>query len=868
MFSLVIAIVAIALVVAAILVGGHYGGSAISDSKAHAEATRLRTEEQQILGAVELFYADKGRYPTDIAELANTGYLTSIPRGINAAALMAPSLSVIASAFADTTTESGWVSLTPGEPVFQTSYQVPLEICAKYNMLTRGDDGILKQAYTSQASQCYGTTGDYRVVITRASSARTLLNSALPTATVQQGDLPTQAGTVFWDKLPSGEVKVATDPEKTPYAQLVLAADASVGANLGSVQVGQAGGSDTRALMNQGNIPAEGISVSVPSGFSLTSNSCPTVLAAGASCSFTVQFTPSTAGTFNAPAYVQSVNAGNFEYGLAGRAQAASADLTIAAFGQVKTGTSVIRSSTLTNTGIGPLSLSAPSVTGQGFSLAGTNCPSTLSAGSSCAVDVQLTSSGTQDFTGSLTVATAEAGTLSQPLAGTPGYSKATRTSSATFSLADWYAQGGVKKDTVTYRNDGSVPLTLSSPVLTSPLSISANTCTNVPVGADCQMEVSLDLGASGGSGSQAFTPAGAEIAPSSATATWSIYSTIATWAPSLVDFGEVLVGGSSTKTATLTNSGSVVANWTTLKNLPTDVTANASACAAVAPAGGNCQVSFTYTPTQGGGVNDSAVVPTSVSAVVGGLTLLGTGASVGNADYTTPGTYNWTVPAGVTKVSIVVVGAGGRWSGSSLVKAGAGGGALGWKNNIAVTPGQVIPVVVGTNGGASSFNSVYVAAGGGNSTDNTRGIGGVLSSPVAFDGGGNGGNGSQGFWTSQIYHGGGGGAAGYSGDGGAGSYGPGAAGYPGTGGGGAGGGGAAIGYSWGGGGVGLLGAGLSGDRNGAAGSGGSAGVYASAGSSVGGNFGGGGGGGTATSSSGAVRIIWGPGRSYPSSAN
>ena len=133
---------------------------------------------------------------------------------------------------------------------------------------------------------------------------------------------------------------------------------------------------------------------------------------------------------------------------------------------------------------------------------------------------------------------------------------------------------------------------------------------------------------------------------------------------------------------------------------------------------------------------------------------------------YSNPGTYSWTAPANVTSVSVVCVGGGGGGSiGSSY--ASGGGGGLGWKNNISVTPGQSYTVVVGaggvgtTSGGSDGGDSYFINT----STVKGGGAGGGASNPgggaggnYVGDGGGNGGNGTG--------LGGGGGAGGYSGDG------------------------------------------------------------------------------------------------------
>jgi plastocyanin len=244
-------------------------------------------------------------------------------------------------------------------------------------------------------------------------------------------------------------------------------------------------------------------------------------------------------------------------------------------------------------------------------------------------------------------------------------------------------------------------------------------------------------------------------------------------------------------------------------------------------------------------------------------------GTLAGQTAYTTPGTYSWVAPEGVTEVSVVMVGGGGGSSnggvgmtggdggaggtksggaGDQHFRGGSGGGGLQWITG-AVTAGQSYTVVVGArgtnhggDGGSSSFTPDSVATSGG-------GLGGA--------GGAGSGQG-----------GGAGGAGGYSGNGGAG--GNATSNSRGSDGAGGGGGGGGPGYQANpshGGGVGILGQGASGAGGapresiygytypGSPGSGGSGKQY---------------GGGAGYSSAigyagdGAVRIIWGSGRAYP----
>lgn len=256
--------------------------------------------------------------------------------------------------------------------------------------------------------------------------------------------------------------------------------------------------------------------------------------------------------------------------------------------------------------------------------------------------------------------------------------------------------------------------------------------------------------------------------------------------------------------------------------------------------------------------------------------------------EFTEAGTYQWTAPANVTSVCVVCIG-GGAGGGNSLMTAGGGGG-LGYKNNISVTPGQSYTVVVGSGGTApgQAYYADRAAANGGNggdsyfiSTSTVKGGGGTPGSGGGYvgDGGGSGGGGSS--------SGGGGGAGGYSGNGGAGGTFSGNSGSSGSGGG-AGGGCGAAGFDGGGGGggTGIYGEGSNGaggttsSRAGKGGSGGEDG-YGFGGRSGGtGSYGYGGGGGVGAPQNdvstqfyggggaggpGAVRIIWGTGRAFPS---
>ena len=73
--------------------------------------------------------------------------------------------------------------------------------------------------------------------------------------------------------------------------------------------------------------------------------------------------------------------------------------------------------------------------------------------------------------------------------------------------------------------------------------------------------------------------------------------------------------------------------------------------------------------------------------------------------EFPTPGTYSFTVPTGVTSICAVAIGGGGGGASDVNDGGGGGGGGLQYRNDITVTPGETLTVVVGS-GGASGVNA------------------------------------------------------------------------------------------------------------------------------------------------------------------
>jgi hypothetical protein len=143
--------------------------------------------------------------------------------------------------------------------------------------------------------------------------------------------------------------------------------------------------------------------------------------------------------------------------------------------------------------------------------------------------------------------------------------------------------------------------------------------------------------------------------------------------------------------------------------------------------------------------------------------------AQSGSQSFTASGVF--VVPAGVTTITVELLGAGGSGGGNG----GGGGGGGGYTSSVVtVNPGDSISITIGAAGGGTiggtsaipAFNMVALGGDNGTSVANPNigggGTGGVASGGniVNFTGG----NGGGGYWT--YFGGGGGGAAGPMGNG------------------------------------------------------------------------------------------------------
>jgi hypothetical protein len=284
------------------------------------------------------------------------------------------------------------VSNTGGAPMANVGFQITGQAAGSFST----------GSTTCGATLNSGSSCTVQVIFTPASAG-----GNLATLTVTSATLGVKAAQVALSGTGTATAGINVNP-----AQMTLA----------EATVGQASAAQTATITNTSSLNAAGLTLTVTAPFSLTQNTCGTSLAAGASCSAGVVFTPTGNGTVAGTLTIGSSTLNSATLVLTGTGGLAGAvGLQPALLNFSTTGVGVASSAqtvTLTNSSAVTLTDLALSVS-SGFQLAGNTCSTTLAPGASCTAGVVFgpTSAGQQ--TGNLTVASSALGaSVEAPLAG------------------------------------------------------------------------------------------------------------------------------------------------------------------------------------------------------------------------------------------------------------------------------------------------------------------------------------------------------------------------------------------------------------------------------------------------------------------
>ena len=415
---------------------------------------------------------------TQTVPLTGTGLLAPVI-GVNPASLIFPAQQVGAASAPLTLT----VSNTGGAAMANVSFQVTGQPAGVFSTGTSSCGATLNG----------GSSCTVQVIFTPATAGE---NTA--TLIVSSSTLGVKAATVALSGTGTAAAGLNVSPAQMTFTQAAI---------------GQASAAQTATISNTSSSSAGGITLVVTAPFSLTQNTCGTSLAAGASCSTGVVFTPAANGTVQGTLAVgaSSLNSATVILsgtgGLAGSVQLQPALLSFSATGVGET--SSVQTITVTNTGavlLTDFSLAAS----KGFQLAANACSTSLAPGASCTAGVDFAPATAGQQTGNLTVASpALAASVQAPVSGM----------GADFTAAT----SGASSQTVASGQTASYALLLT------PIEGSVGTftfqCGALPANTACAFNPSAEMVAANSTGSatvKIFTGSSASSAGASGLPGWS----------------------------------------------------------------------------------------------------------------------------------------------------------------------------------------------------------------------------------------------------------------------------------------------------------------------------------------------------------
>lgn len=322
-------------------------------------------------------------------------------------------------------------------------------------------------------------------------------------------------GTLYNGRFTSAEIADLAAFIGNPTVTAAPAASVSPASlSFAATTVGQSASALSTTLSNTGNaaltVGTISLSGTAAGDYSIGGGTCSngTSLAAGASCTVQVGFTPSASGTRSASLVIaHNATGGSSTVALAGTGNAVpQATVALSAnaidFGALVSGTaSPARSVTVSNSGQAALTFSSITVGGTNagvFSLGGTCSTATsVPAGGSCTVTVTANSSGSGAFSGNLSLASnASNGAVSVALSGTVSApAPAVSASPSAVAFGSQTIGAAASTQAVTLSNTGNVALALNGIGVSgaSSVTIASKTCgTTLAVGANCTVTLSF----------------------------------------------------------------------------------------------------------------------------------------------------------------------------------------------------------------------------------------------------------------------------------------------------------------------------------------------------------------------------------------
>jgi hypothetical protein len=392
----------------------------------------------------------------------------------------------------------------------------------------------------------------------------------------------------------------------------------------------------TVTLSNTGTAPLNVNSVAITGAFALNNNTCGSSVAAGASCTIQVTFTPTVTGTSTGTLTVADSASGSPRVvSLTGNGIVPVTTVTftpsLLTYTTQNTGTtSTAQTVTLTNTGSATLTVISVTTTGD---FAQTNtCGTSVAAGAKCTIAVTFSPTADGTRTGLLTIgdnATNSPQIVSLTGTGfTPTPVVVLTPPSLTFTTQNTGTTSTAQ--TVTLKNTGTLALTLTS-ILASGDFTQTNTCgTSVSINASCTISVTFKPTASGTRTGAITLTDNAKDSPQTVilTGTAITPAPVVSLSPGLLTFTAQNVGSTATaKSVALSNTGNAALTLTSI--VASGDFAQTNNCGTSVAVGASCTITVTFTPTAGGTRTGAITLKDNAADSPQTVTLTGTGVAL-----------------------------------------------------------------------------------------------------------------------------------------------------------------------------------------------------------------------------------------------
>ena len=511
-------------------------------------------------------------------------------------------------------------------------------------------------------------------------------------------------------------------------------ATATLSANPGSVAFGdvELGTSSTQTLSfsNTGNKTLTVSQVSVSgAGFAVSGSTMPVTIAAGQSSSVSLQFAPTAASDASGTLMVAS-NAANspVQVALSGRGvlrQLLAMPSSIS-FGSVAIGATNSQTVTLSNSGTVSLSISQGTISGAGFSFSGTTFPVNLTPGQSASGTVRFAPTTAGSATGSLSIASdAPNSPTLISLSGTGTQSQPQLTLSSNTLAFGNVNVGATASQTVSLSNTGSAALTISQVTVSGAGFVVTGLTTPQTINAGSAVSFIVQF-APVSSGAVTGSVAISSNSPGSP-ATIGLSGTGVqgqlTASPSSFNFGNILVGSSSSQTIILTNSGSSTVTISQATASGSGFGISGLAVPATINAGQSLSFTSTFAPTAAGNSSGSILITSNAPGSPLSIPLSGNGTQPQLSASPSSAAFG-NVVTGMSNSQTITLTNGGT-ANTTISQATASGAGLSFS-------GLTVPVTI-TPGKTASFNAVFSPTSTGSVTGSISLVSNAPTSPLSI---------------------------------------------------------------------------------------------------------------------------------------